>query len=73
MPIREVRNLLSDGDNNEQYLQHPLPSNNGVLLLPMFIVANCSWSFLYGVINLCVSLLPHVYFFTMCVLLSSIL
>jgi len=37
------------------------------------IAANCSWSFVYCVIILCVSLLRHVYCFTMCVLLSSIL
>jgi len=39
----------------------------------MFIAANCSWSFVYCVIILCVSLLPHVYCFAMCVLLSYIL
>ena len=40
---------------------------------PMCIAANCSWSFVYCVIILCVSLLPRVYCFTMCVLLSYIL
>jgi len=34
---------------------------------------NCSWSFVYCVIILCVSLLPHVYCFTVCVLPSYIL
>jgi hypothetical protein len=35
---------------------------------PMSIAANCSWPFVYCVIILCVSLLPHVYCFTVCVL-----
>ena len=38
----------------------------------MFIVANCSWSFVYSVIILCVSLLPHVYCCTVCVLLYCV-
>jgi len=29
--------------------------------------ANCSWSFVYCVIILCVSLLPHVYYFIVCI------
>ena len=33
---------------------------------------NCSWSFVYCVIILCVSLLPYVYCFTTCVLLHYI-
>jgi len=33
----------------------------------MCIAANCSWSFVYCVIILCVSLLPHVYYFIMCI------
>jgi len=33
----------------------------------MCIAANCSWSFVYFVIILRVSLLPHVYRFTMCI------
>jgi len=40
---------------------------------PMHIAANCSWSFVCCLIILCVSLLPHVYFCTVCVLLSDIL
>jgi len=39
----------------------------------MCIAANCSWSSVYCIIILCVSLLPHVYCFTLCVLLSHIL
>ena len=39
----------------------------------MCIAVNCSWSFVYSVIILCVSLLPHVYYFTIRVLLSHIL
>jgi hypothetical protein len=39
---------------------------------PKFIAVNCSWSFIYCVIILCVSLLPYVYCFTMCVLLSYV-
>jgi hypothetical protein len=31
MLVTEVRNLLSPSGNNEQYLQHPLPSNNGAI------------------------------------------
>ena len=38
----------------------------------MFIAANCSLSFVYCAIILYVSLLPHMYCFTMCVFLSSI-
>ena len=34
---------------------------------PMVIAVNCSWSFMYCVIILCVSLLPHVYRFTVCI------
>ena len=34
---------------------------------PMCIAANCSWSFVYCVVTLCVFLLPHVYCFTVCV------
>jgi hypothetical protein len=33
----------------------------------MCIAANCSWSFVYCVIILCVFLLPHVYCFTVCI------
>ena len=33
---------------------------------PVCIAANCSWYFVYCVIILCVSLLPHVYFFYSC-------
>jgi len=40
---------------------------------PMVIAVNCSWSFMYCVIILCVSLLPHVYCFTVFVLLSYII
>ena len=39
----------------------------------MYIAANCRWSFVYCIIILCVSLLPHVYCFTVSVLLSYIL
>jgi len=39
----------------------------------MCIADDCSWSFVYCVIVLCVSLLSHVYCFTMCVLLLYIL
>ena len=35
----------------------------------MCITSNCSWSFVYCVIILCVFLLPHVYCFTVCVCL----
>ena len=40
---------------------------------PICIAANCSWSFVYWVIILCVFLLPYVHCFTVCVLLSYIL
>ena len=40
---------------------------------PMCVAANSSWCFVYCVIILCVLLLPHVYCFTTCVLLSYIL
>ena len=36
------------------------------IAFPMCI-ANCSWSLVYCVIILCVSLLPHVYRFTVCI------
>jgi hypothetical protein len=39
---------------------------------PMYIAANCSSSFVYCVTILCVSLLPCVCCFTVCVLLSYI-
>jgi len=39
----------------------------------MYIAVNCSWSILYFFITLCVSLFPHVYCFTVYVLLSYIL
>ena len=39
----------------------------------MCIAVTCSWSLLYCVITLCVSLLVHVYCCTVCVLLSYVL
>ena len=39
----------------------------------MCTAANCSWSFVYCAVILCVSLLPHVYCFTVCLLLSYVL
>ena len=41
--------------------------------LSLCIAANCIWCFVNCVIILCVSLLPHVYCFTVCVLLSYLL
>jgi len=57
------------GNNIRNWLQYFLPI---MLLFVMCIAANCSWSFVYCVIILCVSLWPHVYCFTVCVLLSYI-
>jgi hypothetical protein len=38
---------------------------------PMCIAANCSWSFVYRVIILCVFLLPYVYCFTVCIVVLA--
>jgi hypothetical protein len=39
----------------------------------MCIATNCIWSFVYCVIILCLSLLPHVYCFTVCVTLPYVI
>jgi hypothetical protein len=63
---------FTDGTNRPYYLPIVLLSPHCVAF-PMRIAANCSWSFVRCVIILCASLLPHVYCFTVCVLLSYIL
>ena len=58
---------------SEYFLSIMLLLSPHYIAFPMCIAANCSLSFVYCVIILGVSLLPHVYCFTMCVLLSYIL
>jgi len=53
--------------NYVQYFLH-------IVAFLMCITANCSWSLVYCVIILCVSLLPHVYcFYYVCIAVSHTL
>ena len=63
---------FTDGTNRPYYLPIVLISPHCVAF-PMHIAANCSWSFVCCVIILCLFVFPHVYCFTVCVLLSYIL
>jgi hypothetical protein len=63
-----VWNVMSVSD----HVRKCVPVSDGILnnvrsFYTMCIAANCSWPFVYCVIILCVSLLPHVYCFTVCV------